>query len=100
MASKIVLVLALLAAGASAFAPVITSRPVRVAPLAGGAENELRTRIKSVGNTQKITTAMRLVAAAKVRRAQQGESSPCHLLLTFLSSAPCYRESVLEYLFF
>jgi F-type H+-transporting ATPase subunit gamma len=79
MAGKIALVLALVAASASAFAPV-TSRPVRVAPLAGGAENELRTRIKSVGNTQKITTAMRLVAAAKVRRAQQGESAPCHLL--------------------
>ena len=37
----------------------------------GGKENELRTRITSVGNTQKITEAMRLVAAAKVRRAQQ-----------------------------
>jgi len=36
----------------------------------GGKENELRNRIKSVSNTQKITTAMRLVAAAKVRRAQ------------------------------
>jgi F-type H+-transporting ATPase subunit gamma len=70
MAGKIALVLALLAAGASAFVPV-THRSLRAAPLAGGAENELRTRIKSVGNTQKITEAMRLVAAAKVRRAQQ-----------------------------
>lgn len=32
---------------------------------------ELRTRIESVKNTQKITEAMKLVAAAKVRRAQQ-----------------------------
>merc|ERR1712086_178988 len=32
---------------------------------------QLRDRISSVGNSQKITTAMRLVAAAKVRRAQE-----------------------------
>lgn len=31
---------------------------------------ELKSRITSVGNTQKITDAMKLVAAAKVRRAQ------------------------------
>ena len=31
---------------------------------------EIRDRIKSVKNTRKITEAMRLVAAAKVRRAQ------------------------------
>ncbi|MBX9685288.1 MAG: F0F1 ATP synthase subunit gamma, partial [Candidatus Obscuribacterales bacterium] len=30
----------------------------------------IRTRIKSVQSTQKITRAMRMVAAAKVRRAQ------------------------------
>jgi len=36
-----------------------------------GKGGELRDRIKSVGNTQKITEAMRLVAAAKVRRAQE-----------------------------
>jgi len=35
-----------------------------------GKSNALRDRIKSVKNTKKITTAMRLVAAAKVRRAQ------------------------------
>jgi len=86
MAGKLSLVVALLATGASAFAPASSrssfagSGPVRhqervhrgiVGPRMGGKENELRTRIKSVGNTQKITTAMRLVAAAKVRRAQQ-----------------------------
>ena len=32
---------------------------------------EIRDRIKSVKNTRKITEAMRLVAAAKVRRAQE-----------------------------
>lgn len=32
---------------------------------------DLRTRIKSVKNTQKITRAMKLVAAAKLRRAQE-----------------------------
>jgi F-type H+-transporting ATPase subunit gamma len=31
----------------------------------------IRSRISSVKNTQKITEAMRLVAAAKVRRAQE-----------------------------
>lgn len=33
---------------------------------------ETRTRVKSVKNTQKITRAMKLVAAAKLRRAQDG----------------------------
>ncbi|WP_288918562.1 F0F1 ATP synthase subunit gamma, partial [uncultured Synechococcus sp.] len=32
---------------------------------------EIRDRISSVKNTRKITEAMRLVAAAKVRRAQE-----------------------------
>lgn len=32
---------------------------------------EIRDRINSVKNTQKITSAMKLVAAAKVRRAQE-----------------------------
>ena len=32
---------------------------------------ELRTRIASVGSTQKITSAMKMVAAAKLRRAQE-----------------------------
>ncbi|CAN8064629.1 unnamed protein product [Agarophyton chilense] len=44
----------------------------RAAPLRMGAGQlrEIRDRISSVKNTQKITDAMRLVAAAKVRRAQ------------------------------
>ncbi|MCE2930894.1 MAG: F0F1 ATP synthase subunit gamma, partial [Vampirovibrionales bacterium] len=31
---------------------------------------DIRTRIKSIKNTQKITQAMRMVAAAKVRKAE------------------------------
>eukprot|EP00177_Eucheuma_denticulatum_P004617 GFKZ01008403.1.p1 GENE.GFKZ01008403.1~~GFKZ01008403.1.p1 ORF type:complete len:356 (-),score=64.62 GFKZ01008403.1:160-1104(-) len=38
--------------------------------MGAGALREIRDRISSVKNTQKITDAMRLVAAAKVRRAQ------------------------------
>jgi len=44
-------------------------KPTTRVEMAAGAE--LRDRIKSIGNTQKITEAMRLVAAAKVRRAQE-----------------------------
>ena len=36
-----------------------------------GAAKEIRTQIKSIGNTQKITKAMEMVAASKMRRAQQ-----------------------------
>jgi F-type H+-transporting ATPase subunit gamma len=78
MAGKIVLALAMLVAQVAAFAPsfafpaALRVREARQSVITmGGKENELRVRIKSVGNTQKITTAMRLVAAAKVRRAQQ-----------------------------
>mmetsp|Transcript_9981 Transcript_9981/g.42123 ORF Transcript_9981/g.42123 Transcript_9981/m.42123 type:complete len:358 (-) Transcript_9981:206-1279(-) len=49
-------------------------RPARAAPRAAPVMmanmQEIRTRIESVKNTQKITEAMKLVAAAKVRRAQ------------------------------
>jgi F-type H+-transporting ATPase subunit gamma len=37
--------------------------------MAGG--KEIRTQIKSIGNTQKITKAMQMVAASKMRRAQE-----------------------------
>ncbi|OIW13994.1 hypothetical protein TanjilG_09345 [Lupinus angustifolius] len=49
--------------------PTTPSRSL-IAPLQCGLR-ELRTRIDSVKNTQKITEAMKLVAAAKVRRAQE-----------------------------
>lgn len=46
-------------------------RPVLTTPTMGAGQlREIRDRISTVKNTQKITDAMRLVAAAKVRRAQ------------------------------
>lgn len=52
-----------------AVSPVVSPQhaPVR---MGAGQLREIRDRISSVKNTQKITDAMRLVAAAKVRRAQ------------------------------
>mmetsp|Transcript_44172 Transcript_44172/g.108497 ORF Transcript_44172/g.108497 Transcript_44172/m.108497 type:complete len:352 (+) Transcript_44172:130-1185(+) len=47
-----------------------TRRAPRNTITMGGNIREMRNRITSVKNTQKITDAMRLVAAAKVRRAQ------------------------------
>ncbi|KAJ4828576.1 ATP synthase gamma chain 1, chloroplastic [Turnera subulata] len=49
---------------------------------------ELRTRVDSVKNTQKITEAMKLVAAAKVRRAQE----------TVVNGRP-FSEALVEILF-
>ncbi|PQQ18382.1 ATP synthase gamma chain chloroplastic [Prunus yedoensis var. nudiflora] len=50
--------------------PASPSRSSSVSPIHCGLR-ELRERIDSVKNTQKITEAMKLVAAAKVRRAQE-----------------------------
>ena len=36
---------------------------------------DLKTRINSVSSTQKITSAMKMVAAAKLRRAQEAAES-------------------------
>jgi len=75
-ASKAAVVAVALCCCASAFVtktgPSIAqpARPVKGSPLRMGKGGELRDRIVTVGNTQKITEAMRLVAAAKVRRAQ------------------------------
>merc|ERR1719191_2266383 len=44
---------------------------VEAAPQMGATIRELRDRVSSVKNTKKITSAMKLVAAAKVRRAQE-----------------------------
>merc|ERR1712078_405583 len=57
------------AAGVSAF--LAPSAPAPAKTVVYGKGGELRDRIQTVGNTQKITVAMRLVAAAKVRRAQE-----------------------------
>merc|ERR1719393_1171462 len=74
-----VLLPSLLFAGACAFnTPMVAPRqsaavaPARVADVTMGATiRELRDRVGSVKNTKKITSAMKLVAAAKVRRAQE-----------------------------
>merc|ERR1719213_391984 len=66
-----------LAASAAAFNAPMVARPAapavgRVADINMGASiRELRDRVGSVKNTKKITSAMKLVAAAKVRRAQE-----------------------------
>merc|ERR1719213_808232 len=66
-----------LAASAAAFNAPMVARPAapavgRVADINMGASiRELRDRVGSVKNTKKITLAMKLVAAAKVRRAQE-----------------------------
>ncbi|GLT83276.1 hypothetical protein SLE2022_015730 [Rubroshorea leprosula] len=63
------------------------SRSSSVTPIHCGLR-ELKTRIGSVKNTQKITEAMKLVAAAKVRRAQEA----------VLSGRPFY-ETLVEVLY-
>jgi F-type H+-transporting ATPase subunit gamma len=40
--------------------------------MAGAGVKELKRRIRSIKNTQQITSAMKMVAAAKLRRAQEG----------------------------
>merc|ERR1719428_2327230 len=69
----------LLLGGAAAFQAPMVVRPA-TAPAAaerasevtmGATIRELRDRVGSVKNTKKITSAMKLVAAAKVRRAQE-----------------------------
>lgn len=67
MVRRVVLALCLCATSAFVAPSVGQSRSKVVVEGKGG---ELRNRITSVGNTQKITEAMRLVAAAKVRKAQ------------------------------
>merc|ERR1719231_186543 len=84
MMAKVALVLAALFASASAFAPATlpstaalrrvaghSDRFARNAPTMMASEKELRDRIDTVKKTNKITEAMRRVAAAKVRKAQQ-----------------------------
>eukprot|EP00571_Detonula_confervacea_P016754 CAMPEP_0172296900 /NCGR_PEP_ID=MMETSP1058-20130122/85_1 /TAXON_ID=83371 /ORGANISM="Detonula confervacea, Strain CCMP 353" /LENGTH=368 /DNA_ID=CAMNT_0013005975 /DNA_START=66 /DNA_END=1172 /DNA_ORIENTATION=- len=51
-------------------APGAAHRTRRGIVLADGKANAIRDRITTVNNTKKITSAMKLVAAAKVRRAQ------------------------------
>merc|ERR1711966_236030 len=51
-------------------AAVPTHRTRRATIVMDGKANAIRDRIKTVNNTKKITSAMKMVAAAKVRRAQ------------------------------
>lgn len=63
-----------LAAALNAFVPVnyISRSPVKSSTIVmDGKTRVLRDRIKSIKNTRRITEAMRLVAAARVRRAQE-----------------------------
>lgn len=76
---KIATFAALIAAAAAFQAPLsmgarpgaaIAASPARTAAIEMNNIRELRDRVGSVKNTRKITSAMKLVAAAKVRRAQ------------------------------
>ena len=65
------LVAALIASVVVAFVPANVRSPVtRGTIVMDGKSNALKGRIKSIKNTRRITEAMRLVAAARVRRAQ------------------------------
>jgi len=63
--------LAMMAARAFVAPPSVAPSSQRGVAVEMGKGGEIRDRIQTVGNTQKITEAMRLVAAAKVRRAQE-----------------------------
>lgn len=66
----LVVVVAVLASCVEAFVPA-SVRPARASTIVmDGKSRVLRDRIKSVKNTRRITEAMRLVSAARVRRAQ------------------------------
>merc|ERR1740127_255869 len=71
------MLLALVAAASGFQAPSLVpnkaaaARSIAAPMMAGESVKELRERVSSVKNTKKITSAMKLVAAAKVRRAQE-----------------------------
>jgi len=73
MLSKFLVVVALGACAAfqAPFAPRSSEVARAASPQMGATIRELRDRVGSVKNTKKITSAMKLVAAAKVRRAQE-----------------------------
>ena len=62
-----------------------------------GKSRALRDRIKSVKNTRRITEAMRLVAAARVRRAQEAvlKSRPLLAQLQLVSNFYTYTHCIL-----
>merc|ERR1719359_651384 len=76
MRSSTMLVAACATCAAAFQAPMMSPRSAAVetravSPQMGANIRELRDRVSSVKNTKKITSAMKLVAAAKVRRAQE-----------------------------
>ena len=56
---------------------------------------EIRNKIKSVQNTQKITKAMEMVAASKMRKAQE---NACGLPVPMREDPPSRRESVCSHI--
>lgn len=79
---------------ASAFMPASISSSVRSRStvVMDGKTRILRDRIKSVKNTRRITEAMRLVAAARVRKAQDAvlKSRPLLAQLQLVSNILLY----------
>jgi F-type H+-transporting ATPase subunit gamma len=69
--SRLLAIAVVLAACVQAFVPTSVRSPRQQSTVVmDGKSRVLRDRIKSVKNTRRITEAMRLVAAARVRRAQ------------------------------
>jgi F-type H+-transporting ATPase subunit gamma len=68
--NSLIVVVTILAACVQAFVPSSVKSVRGSTIVMDGKSNALKDRIKSVKNTRRITEAMRLVAAARVRRAQ------------------------------
>lgn len=88
-----------------AFAPVnyVSRAPAKSSTIVmDGKTRVLRDRIKSIKNTRRITEAMRLVAAARVRRAQDAVLRTRPLigqlqLVSIISKFPSYDLSCCHY---
>ena len=52
---------------------------------------EIRNRITSVGSTMQITSAMKMVSAAKLKRAQDAITQMRPMLISFLSFLLIYH---------
>lgn len=64
-----------------------------------GKTRDLRDRIKSIKNTRRITEAMRLVAAARVRRAQEAvlKTRPLISQLQLVSKKQMMHENAISF---
>ena len=58
------------------------------------AGKEIRGKIKSVENTKKITKAMEMVAASKMRKAQDRMRSADHTATPYATSQPTWRKPI------